>query len=155
MPASMMTAWVALSPNVTGSRRLMPESGPMPGSTPTRVPTRQPRNAYHTLSGWSATAKPCRRLAKVLSTRAPELETEGTDGKLSLEALGKDAVRQKGDGNAVERGVQRLASFDDDEEPEQQQHHGKDESQPSVDADHHCGHRNNQGGVLHVAPVDL
>ena len=27
----------------TGSRMLMPESGPMPGNTPTTVPTRQPR----------------------------------------------------------------------------------------------------------------
>ena len=70
MPASMMTACVALSPNVTGSRIEMPESGPMPGSTPTSVPTRQPRNAYQRLSGWNATEKPCSRLRRVLSTRA-------------------------------------------------------------------------------------
>ena len=51
MPASMMIACVALSPKVTGSRIEMPESGPMPGSTPTSVPTRQPRNAYQRLAG--------------------------------------------------------------------------------------------------------
>ena len=58
MPASMMMACVALSPNVTGSRIEMPASGPMPGSTPTSVPTRQPRKAYHKLLGSKATEKP-------------------------------------------------------------------------------------------------
>ena len=51
MPASMITACVALSPNVTGSRIEMPDSGPMPGSTPTSVPTRQPSTAYQRFSG--------------------------------------------------------------------------------------------------------
>ena len=36
----------------------MPASGPMPGSTPTSVPTRQPRNAYQSTAGCSATEKP-------------------------------------------------------------------------------------------------
>jgi hypothetical protein len=67
--ASMITAWVAFSPKVTGSRIEMPERGPMPGSTPTSVPTRQPRKAYQRLSGWNAMAKPCARLSSVLSTR--------------------------------------------------------------------------------------
>jgi hypothetical protein len=58
MPASMMIACVASSPNVTGSRIEMPARGPMPGSTPTRVPTRQPTNAYHALCGSKATEKP-------------------------------------------------------------------------------------------------
>ena len=62
MPASMITACVALSPNVTGSRIEMPDSGPMPGSTPTSVPTRQPRNAYHRLLSWNATPKPSIKL---------------------------------------------------------------------------------------------
>src|SRR3954454_13485118 len=65
----MMIACVALSPHVTGSRIEMPASGPMPGSTPTSVPTRQPRNAYHRLDGSNATAKPCHRLMRLCSTR--------------------------------------------------------------------------------------
>ena len=68
MPASMITACVALSPKVTGSRIEMPDSGPMPGSTPTKVPTRQPRKAYQRLSGWNAMANPCARLRRVGST---------------------------------------------------------------------------------------
>ncbi len=77
MPASMMIAWVALSPNVTGSRIEMPASGPMPGSTPTSVPTRQPRNAYQRLDGRNATEKPCSRLMKG-SVHA--LESKRADG---------------------------------------------------------------------------
>jgi hypothetical protein len=45
MPASITIARVASSPNVSGSRMLMPASGPMPGSMPTSVPTRQPMKA--------------------------------------------------------------------------------------------------------------
>ena len=71
MPASMITACVAFSPKVIGSRMLMPDSGPMPGSTPTSVPTRQPMKAYQRLSGCKATEKPCSRLTRVLSTSGP------------------------------------------------------------------------------------
>ena len=55
MPASITTDLVVSSPNVAGKRMLIPESGPMPGNTPTTVPTRQPRNAYHKTPGASAT----------------------------------------------------------------------------------------------------
>ena len=51
MPASITIALVASSPKVSGSRMLMPASGPMPGSMPTSVPTRQPMKAYHSTSG--------------------------------------------------------------------------------------------------------
>src|SRR5690242_4574311 len=70
MPASMMIALVASSPNVIGSRMLMPESGPIPGSTPTSVPTRQPRKAYQRISGRRATENPSRRLSMALCTRS-------------------------------------------------------------------------------------
>ncbi len=36
----------------------MPASGPMPGSTPTSVPTRQPRKAYQSTPGCNATENP-------------------------------------------------------------------------------------------------
>ena len=67
MPASMITALVASSPNVAGSKILIPASGPMPGNTPTSVPTRQPMNAYHSTSGRNATEKPSSRLSNVPS----------------------------------------------------------------------------------------
>ena len=68
MPASMMTACVALRPKVTGSRIEIPDNGPMPGNTPTKVPTRQPMKAYQRLSGWKAMPNPCARLRRVSST---------------------------------------------------------------------------------------
>jgi len=71
MPASITIALVASSPNVTGSRMLIPDSGPMPGSTPTSVPTRQPRKPYHSTSGRSATENPSIRLSKVSNAASP------------------------------------------------------------------------------------
>ena len=65
MPASMTIALVASRPKVKGSKMLIPASGPMPGSIPTSVPTTQPRNAYQSTSGRSATEKPSNRLSKV------------------------------------------------------------------------------------------
>ena len=65
MPASITIALVASSPKVIGSRIEMPASGPMPGSTPTSVPTRQPRNAYHSTAGCNATEKPSQSLSRV------------------------------------------------------------------------------------------
>ena len=45
------TDFVVSSPKVAGRRMLIPERGPMPGKTPTTVPTRHPRKAYHKTSG--------------------------------------------------------------------------------------------------------
>src|SRR5271170_1525734 len=74
MPASITIAFVASRPNVTGKRMLMPDNGPIPGSTPTSVPTTQPRKPYHSTSGRSATEKPSSRLSMVEPSTL--LETE-------------------------------------------------------------------------------
>ena len=58
MPASITIAFVAFRPKVSGSRMEMPARGPIPGKTPTSVPTMQPMNAYHSTAGCSATEKP-------------------------------------------------------------------------------------------------
>src|ERR1051325_6941920 len=68
MPASITIAFVALRPNVAGSRRLIPASGPTPGSTPTSVPTTQPTNAESSTGGDSATENPSARFWMVSST---------------------------------------------------------------------------------------
>src|SRR5215470_17959990 len=68
MPASITIALVASRPKVAGSRMLIPASGPIPGSTPTSVPTTQPRKAYHMTSGRKATEKPRSRLSAIDST---------------------------------------------------------------------------------------
>jgi hypothetical protein len=45
MPAKSTMAEVASSPKEAGRSKLMPASGPMPGKTPTSVPTTQPTKA--------------------------------------------------------------------------------------------------------------
>ena len=84
MPASITTDLVVSSPKVAGKRMLMPESGPMPGNTPTMVPIRQPRKAYNSTSGWSATEKPSSRLSTVPIASYPK--TPGSSGVLSATA---------------------------------------------------------------------
>src|SRR6266404_5127347 len=58
MPASMMSAPTGLRLNVIGSSIATVATGPMPGSTPIRVPTRQPMSAKPRLIGVPATLKP-------------------------------------------------------------------------------------------------
>ena len=43
---------------VTGSSSATVSAGPMPGSTPTAVPSSTPISAYSRLIGWVATARP-------------------------------------------------------------------------------------------------
>src|SRR6478609_6549333 len=61
MPASMMSADTGGSAYVAGSSIAMVATGPMPGSTPISVPSRQPISAYIRLIGVSATPKPIDR----------------------------------------------------------------------------------------------
>ena len=50
-----------LMPKVSGNRIEMVASGPMPGSTPTMLPTNTPMKHHITLCGSSATPKPYQR----------------------------------------------------------------------------------------------
>src|SRR5262249_22479599 len=151
MPASMMTAWVAFSPNVTGSRMLMPDSGPMPGSTPTSVPTRQPRNAYQTLSGCSATAKPCSRLTRGLSTTGPNwkrgLKPERPLRKRRLQGFVENHISDERHRHAVQRRPHGIAPLDDDQEGKHHECHREDEAEPRVGDDRQSGDHHHQHGV--------
>src|SRR6476620_437956 len=62
MPASMMRAETGGSAYVAGSSMAMVATGPMPGSTPISVPSRQPMKQYSRLIGVKATPKPRERL---------------------------------------------------------------------------------------------
>src|SRR5262245_33751117 len=64
MPASMINAPVGSMPNVIGNSMVMVAMGPTPGSTPIRVPTRQPRKHSNRFLKDSATAIPSARLLK-------------------------------------------------------------------------------------------
>src|SRR6478735_8231359 len=62
MPASMIRADTGGSAYVAGSSMAMVATGPMPGSTPISVPSRQPMKPYRRLIGVKATPKPMERL---------------------------------------------------------------------------------------------
>src|SRR6516165_7886144 len=108
MPANMITALVASSPNVAGSRMLMPASGPIPGSTPTSVPTKHPRNAYHSTSGRNATEKPSNRLSNVPST----LEPDQPALERRLQQDREQRIDRDADAGAVHYGEQRFPAFE-------------------------------------------
>ena len=61
MPANKTKIAVAGTLNVKGSNKAIVSAGPIPGSTPTRVPTKQPRKPYINVMGCKATANPCIR----------------------------------------------------------------------------------------------
>src|SRR6266481_6242446 len=112
MPASMITACVAFSPKVTGKRMLIPDSGPMPGSTPTSVPTRQPRKAYQRLSGCSATENPCSRLMSVVSKRSV-LEAKRSGRQRRLEHPDEHPIGEHDHADAVDRRADPVAPLYD------------------------------------------
>src|SRR5262245_8709722 len=62
MPASMISAPVGSTLNVSGNNIAIVAIGPMPGSTPIKVPTRQPMKASRRFAGDNAVAKPSPRL---------------------------------------------------------------------------------------------
>src|SRR3954469_7373172 len=75
MPASMISAPTGGSPNVIGSSIATVAMVPMPGSTPTSVPTSAPIRHSNRLIGVKATPKPRARLEKS-SVIAPSLNQE-------------------------------------------------------------------------------
>src|SRR3954447_20561800 len=58
MPASMIMAETGSSVNEIGSSMATVVTGPMPGSTPTSVPSRTPTKQYKRFWNVSATSKP-------------------------------------------------------------------------------------------------
>src|SRR5205085_12685144 len=65
MPAKKIIEAVMSTFAVMGSSMATATAGPMPGSTPTAVPSTQPTKAHNRLIGVIAVAKPCRREAKM------------------------------------------------------------------------------------------
>src|SRR5919204_5768990 len=128
MPASITTDLVVSSPKVAGRRMLMPESGPMPGSTPTTVPTRHPRNAYHNTPGCSATEKPSSRLSSVgISERhEPRLERR-------LQANRKQRVSEGSHADAERCRAQQRTAFDPVHQGKQQKRHGDEKPERLIE----------------------
>src|SRR5262249_54369396 len=152
MPASMTIALVASSPNVTGRRMLMPASGPMPGSTPTSVPTRQPRNAYHSTSGRNATEKPSSRLSRVASTG---LEPHDALRQRRFEQRTEQQIGQYDDAEAQRRSAEHALALDEHEKDEDQRRNGDEKAGRRVERGGGRRHGDDAGGVADIAPVEL
>src|SRR4051794_5336287 len=95
MPASMMSAPTGLRLNVIGSSIAIVATGPMPGSTPIRVPSRQPISAKNKLIGVTATPKPMIRLWKIWSIVASSAEILGPDREGQRQALHENKHREQ------------------------------------------------------------
>src|SRR5690242_10859988 len=81
MPANMMNAPVgSLKLNVSGRSSAMVTAGPMPGSTPTNVPSVTPSAASARFAGESASAKPPARSPRTASV-ATMSEPRDPDGQ--------------------------------------------------------------------------
>src|SRR4051812_37905367 len=144
MPASMMMALVASRPNVTGSRMLIPASGPMPGSMPTKVPTTQPRKANHSTSGRNATEKPSIRLSMVASTGS---EPDWHRRQRRFQQRVEQEVTAYGDADADDGGAPQRPAFDEIQQHEQQQRDAQHEADRGVERGRNSRHRNHRGGV--------
>src|SRR4051812_30079695 len=95
MPASMMSDEVGLSVKVIGKSIAIVAVGPMPGSTPIRVPKSTPIRQYIRLSGDTATWKPIHRLLRSEKSMASYLLSvllEGfrPDGERKLQSVYED-----------------------------------------------------------------
>src|SRR3569832_2800511 len=77
MPASMISAPTGASEKVIGSSIATVATVPMPGSTPTNVPTSAPRRQKPILDGCAATVKPSARVWKRSNIVAPRSEHDG------------------------------------------------------------------------------
>src|SRR5262252_8005809 len=150
MPASITIALVASSPNVTGSRMLMPDKGPMPGNTPTSVPTRQPRKPYHSTSGRNATENPSIRLSRVSTVS----ESQNALLERRFEHDREKPVGEEADTNAVQRGGDQVPAFERDQ-GKQHQRHGDDEAKRRIERDG-CGRDGEHPDCMgQVAPADV
>src|SRR6267378_3619522 len=99
MPASMMSAPTGSTLKVIGSSMVIVAMGPMPGSTPMSVPTRQPMNARPTLCSVSAVENPRARFARrsVIGSASEDQDPgDDQDGDGQIEHVPEEADRQRG-----------------------------------------------------------
>src|SRR5688572_15618267 len=93
MPANMISEPAGSSLKVIGSSSATVSAGPMPGSTPTAVPSMTPTKAKSRLIGWRATKRPWPRAANVSIGAAPsDQPLERAGRQRELEPLGEDHV---------------------------------------------------------------
>src|SRR6476619_513228 len=77
MPANRISAPVGSRVNVIGSSSATVSAGPMPGSTPTRVPSVTPTRASSRLAGVRASWNPCISWEKESISEPPDRGRKG------------------------------------------------------------------------------
>src|SRR6476469_1333376 len=71
MPAKKIIEDVTATLAVMGSNMATATAGPMPGSTPTAVPSTQPTKAHNKFAGVMAVAKPCSSALRMSISNPP------------------------------------------------------------------------------------
>src|SRR5438270_2179821 len=105
MPASMISAPTGGRPKVIGSSMATVAMVPMPGSTPTNVPTRAPIRHSKRLIGVKATPKPSARLEK-RSAIAPSLNQKtGKQLQRQAQRVGEKQAAADGQADADDDGL--------------------------------------------------
>src|SRR5262245_11606383 len=107
MPPNMMKALIGSSENVAGRSTATVSAGPMPGSTPTAVPSVTPSSAQNRCESVSALAKPLPRACNVpVTVSQPAFEYAG--GQTQVEKPCKQQVCSNGrrhTGNRIAHGM--------------------------------------------------
>src|SRR3954447_2296699 len=131
MPDSIRTAATGFMPKVIGSRIEIADSTPMPGRTPTTLPTRTPTKHQSRLLGSSAISKPWRRSRKPVSISAKphdrnfhmqqvdeeqDREDRHAGGEQQRTLQGRGAVAERGDQHGREAGRQEAGVFSEQDE---------------------------------------
>src|SRR5687767_12049936 len=99
MPAKKIIDAVMSTFAVIGSSIATATAGPMPGSTPTAVPSTQPTKAHSRLMGEIAVANPCRSALKISMS---DPAGGGQARKVDAEEFREHPVHRRGEHEAAE-----------------------------------------------------
>src|SRR5258705_7934404 len=109
-----------LRPNVTGSSRLMPASGPTPGSIPTRVPMTHPAKANIRIDGVSPTENPISKFCNascMARSKAPR-----TARQLHVQQIEKHEICNEREPDGRQEDIDDGLAFDHTEEEYEQRY---------------------------------
>src|SRR5262245_31236875 len=148
MPANMISEPAGSSLKVTGSSRATVSAGPMPGRTPTAVPSITPINANNRLVGCSAMLSPCPSAASASISEQPldrphrqrqgqELGEHQIDHQRQHESdrkIGKDgaAAERCGGGGKQYRGRRNESAVEADDRDQRRQTTENQQQRPRV-----------------------
>src|SRR5687768_9757373 len=99
MPAKKIIEAVTSTLAVMGSSMATATAGPMPGRTPTAVPSTQPTKAHSKFAGVMAVAKPCRSALRMSISEPP---CAGQSRQVDAQEFREDPIDRRGNGGTRE-----------------------------------------------------